>query len=64
MRADTLVTNLVKSQSFDQYAYVGNNPVRYVDPSGHRSGCTEQEIASGDETCEENYTIEDIKYLL
>jgi RHS repeat-associated protein len=64
IQADTLITNIEKSQSFDRYAYVGNNPIRYVDPSGHRSDCTEQEIASGDETCEENFTIEDRENLL
>jgi len=64
IQADTLITNIEKSQSFDRYAYVGNNPIRYVDPSGHRSDCTEQEIASGDETCEENFTNEDRENLL
>jgi RHS repeat-associated protein len=32
-QADTIVPGGV--QGLDRYAYVGNNPVRYVDPSGH-----------------------------
>jgi len=36
IQADTLVPNPSVPQSLNRYAYVGNNPVRYVDPSGHR----------------------------
>ncbi len=32
-QADTIVPNDV--QGFDRYSYTANNPVRYVDPSGH-----------------------------
>jgi uncharacterized protein RhaS with RHS repeats len=34
--ADSIVPGGV--QGLDRYAYVGNNPVRYVDPSGHEPG--------------------------
>jgi len=32
---DTIVPNPGNPQSLNRYSYVGNNPVRYVDPSGH-----------------------------
>jgi RHS repeat-associated protein len=34
-QADTIVPNATDSTSYDRYAYVLNNPVRYSDPSGH-----------------------------
>ena len=33
------------------------NPLKYVDPSGHRS-CTAEQASSGDETCNQNYPEE------
>jgi len=27
-------------QSFDRYAYVNNNPLKYIDPTGHQATCT------------------------
>ncbi len=33
--ADTIVPNPANPQSLNRYAYVLNNPVKYVDPSGH-----------------------------
>jgi hypothetical protein len=33
--ADTIVPDLANSQSLNRFAYVGNNPVLYVDPNGH-----------------------------
>ncbi len=32
---DTLVPNLYDPQSLNRYSYVGNNPLRYTDPTGH-----------------------------
>jgi RHS repeat-associated protein len=32
---DTIVANPYNPVDYDRYAYVGNNPVRYVDPTGH-----------------------------
>jgi RHS repeat-associated protein len=34
-QADSIVPNPASAKSFDRYAYVENNPVRYNDPSGH-----------------------------
>ncbi|MDH5507791.1 MAG: hypothetical protein OEZ02_11285 [Anaerolineae bacterium] len=43
---DTIVPEPTSPQSFDRYAYVSNNPVKYIDPSGH-GRCT----GVLDETC-------------
>jgi RHS repeat-associated protein len=50
-QADTIVPGGV--QGLDRYAAMNNNPVRYVDPSGHRS-CTTPQANTGDETCFQN----------
>jgi hypothetical protein len=34
---DTIVPDLNNPQAWDRYAYTLNNPLRYVDPSGHKS---------------------------
>ncbi len=36
--ADTLVPNIFDSQSLNRYAYCLNNPVKYIDPTGHFEG--------------------------
>ena len=51
--ADTIVPNPTNLQSFNRYAYVGNNPVNLIDPMGHSCanpqngfedrGCAQQE---------------------
>jgi RHS repeat-associated protein len=33
--ADTIVPDPVNSQAFNRYAYCINNPLKYIDPSGH-----------------------------
>ncbi|MDH5506847.1 MAG: hypothetical protein OEZ02_06465 [Anaerolineae bacterium] len=43
---DTIVPEPTSPQSFDRYAYVSNNPVKYIDPSG-QGQCT----GLLDETC-------------
>ncbi|MEW6085137.1 MAG: RHS repeat-associated core domain-containing protein [Chloroflexota bacterium] len=35
LSADTIVPNPFNPQDYNRFAYVRNNPVRYVDPSGH-----------------------------
>jgi RHS repeat-associated protein len=55
--ADTVIPNPAIPLSYDRYHYVQNNPLRYVDPSSHRT-CTAEEAASGDETCDQNITDE------
>ncbi len=43
--ADTIVPDWFNPQSLNRYAYCLNNPVRYVDPSGHDS--LEAEVGYG-----------------
>jgi len=35
VQADTVVPGVGDSQAWDRYAYSMNNPVKYIDPSGH-----------------------------
>ena len=35
IQADSIIPNPGSAKGFDRYAYVYNNPLRYVDPSGH-----------------------------
>jgi hypothetical protein len=35
IQPDTIVPNPGDPQSLNHYSYAGNNPLRYVDPSGH-----------------------------
>jgi RHS repeat-associated protein len=36
---DSIVPNAADPQSWDRYAYALNNPMRFVDPTGHRVAC-------------------------
>ncbi len=53
--ADSIVPEPGRPQSFNRYSYVLNSPLKYRDPSGHRT-CTAQQAATGDETCNQNIT--------
>jgi RHS repeat-associated protein len=36
--ADSVVPGAANPQAWNRYSYCANNPIRYVDPSGHQSG--------------------------
>jgi RHS repeat-associated protein len=40
--ADTIVPDPTNPQSFNRYSYVNNNPLKFVDPSGHFGICFQQ----------------------
>ena len=39
MQADSIVPGVGNVQAWDRYAPMANNPVRYIDPTGHTSAC-------------------------
>jgi hypothetical protein len=51
IQPDTIIPNPADPQSWNRYSYVGNNPIRYSDPSGHKAcgsvdsygGCDDKE---------------------
>jgi RHS repeat-associated protein len=43
--ADTIVPNFANPQSLNRYAFVLNNPLKYIDPTGHTSACANAAIA-------------------
>lgn len=48
LQPDSLVPNPGRSNDFDRFGFVRNNPIRYVDPTGHTSVCAG---ANGDPEC-------------
>jgi RHS repeat-associated protein len=63
IQPDSIIPDPGNPLDFDRFAYARNNPLVNIDPSGHRP-CTADEAASGDETCEQNYPVEDIDYII
>src|SRR5581483_9256138 len=43
MSADSIIPDPTNGQSFNRYAYVSNNPLNAVDPSGYAGSCTTTE---------------------
>jgi RHS repeat-associated protein len=61
--ADTLIPNPGNVLDWDRYAAMRNNPLKYTDPTGHRT-CTEKQAATGDETCDQNRTTTELVELI
>ena len=40
LSADTIVSGIGNSQAYDRYSYVLNNPIIYIDPTGHINKCS------------------------
>ena len=47
--ADTIVPGAGNPQAFNRYSYVNNNPVKYIDPSGHMAVCPDCGSGNSDE---------------
>jgi RHS repeat-associated protein len=43
IQPDTIVPNPLKPQSFNRFSYVNNNPTGYVDPTGHKTICMDEQ---------------------
>ena len=39
LSADTIVQSFANPQNLNRYSYVTNNPLRYIDPTGHSADC-------------------------
>ena len=39
LTADSVIPDPLSSQGWNRYAYVGNRPINYADPSGHQGPC-------------------------
>ena len=52
LSADTVVPNFADPQSLNRFAYVRNNPLKYIDPTGHTvlcdAACEEEEDSGWD----------------
>jgi len=49
VQPDTFVQNIGDPQSYNRYAYVRNNPLKYTDPSGHMTDPKEPSEAPSDD---------------
>jgi RHS repeat-associated protein len=59
--ADTIVPNPKSPQQFNRYAYTNNNPLKYIDPSGHFLQC--YEIASMGQQChDDGYSVSNPRF--
>jgi RHS repeat-associated protein len=53
VQADSIIPNPEDPPSFDRFAYVRNNPIKYFDPSGHNLNCGQRGSHAAPEDCAE-----------
>jgi RHS repeat-associated protein len=53
IQADTIVPDPNDPQTLNRFSYVNNNPVKYIDPTGHDADCS-----TNDSSCTEQWTLE------
>jgi len=59
VQGDSIIPEPVSPQSWDRYAYVNNNPIRFNDPSGHNVDC-----GIGESGCRQRIKVEKAEGLL
>ena len=64
VQADSIIPNPRHPLSFDRFAYVQNNPIKYTDPSGHNLNCGVPGSAATDDDCAEAHPNNDGEILL
>jgi hypothetical protein len=60
---DTIIPDPASPQSWDRYAYVNNNPIRYTDPTGHKTCYNTGAGGACEETKQEKNLIKLLDYL-
>ncbi len=45
--ADSIIPGAGQVQAWDRYAAMGNNPVKYIDPTGHAQACADGDEGGG-----------------
>ena len=55
IQADEIVRDAYNPQSWNRYSYVGNNPIKFIDPSGNRKHISQKDLVEQMEMDCENF---------